>query len=64
MEPANANLNKAREIAIHALGLQNSRFILYREQDPTFRENDVKFWSSVIASVLDSKVEDDNHEKL
>lgn len=43
---------KARELALRALDLENPRFTLYRNQDPTFRESEVRFWTARFKEVL------------
>ena len=47
----------ARETVLSALAQQNARFALYREQDPTFRESDVNFWTDVISKHVGAVVE-------
>lgn len=47
--------SKARELAIRALDIQNPRFTLYRNQDPTHGEDVVRFWTARFKEVLETE---------
>lgn len=59
-----AEVDKAtpREMAIRALTIQNPRFALYREQDPDFREDDVRFWTEQFVAAVNTYSPDTSKE--